>query len=125
MHALRKIAAPALGGLLAACGLSLAGCGGAAPPVRAQSDASAALRAAQEVGAERTPQAAYHVELAREQMRAAETLIERGEMDDASRALMRAKADAELAISLSRESEARQGVEQTRGHIEALERGLD
>lgn len=121
----RNIAAPALSGLLVIAGLSLAGCGGAAPPVRAQSDASAALRAAQEVGAEQTPQAAYHLELAREQIRTADALIERGRMDDASRALMRAKADAELAISLSRESDARRSAEQTRGHIDALERGLE
>lgn len=126
MHdALRLLAAPALGGLLTLGGLSVAGCGGAAPPVAAEAEASAALRAAQEVGAEQTPQAAYHLELAREQMRTAEVLIQSGKMEDAGRVLMRAKADAELAIALSREADAQQRAEETRDHIGALERGLE
>lgn len=112
----------------AACALGIAaaaaaGCGGASPPLRAQAETLAAVRSAEDVGASRSPEASYHLELANEQVAQAEQLIARGRMEDAERTLERAKADAELAIALSREAEARADAEQTREHIRALRAG--
>lgn len=115
----RLILAPALGVAMIAAS---AGCGGAAPPTRAQTDALAAVRAAEAVGAQQTPQAAYHLELAREELRQAESLIGNGKMDEASGALVRAKADADLATALSHEARTRERAEEVRRRIEALER---
>ncbi|MBN8613939.1 MAG: hypothetical protein J0L92_25300, partial [Deltaproteobacteria bacterium] len=66
------------GGLLIA-----AGCGGSPPPTRAQTDAVAAVRSAEALEADQTPAAAYQLELARGQVREADTLIRRGDMDRA------------------------------------------
>lgn len=122
MHVSRLAAGPALGALVA---LASGGCGGAPPPTRDQTEAVASLRAAEAVGAEQQPQAALHLELAREQLRTAELLIDQGKMNEASGVLMRAKADADLAIALANESRAREQAEQTRGTIESLQRGLE
>lgn len=118
----KRIAAAVLSGTLAVAGTGIAGCGGAPPPTRTQADAQAAVRSAEAVGAAETPQAAYHLALADEQMRTAQQLIRVGRMDAAERVLERAKADAELAVSLAQEDDARQQAEQVRQHIETLER---
>lgn len=88
--------------LLGAGMLGAAGCGGAAVPTAAQTDAQAAIRSAREVGAEQQPQASFYLELANEQIAEAEEKIEEGQMQRAELLLRRAEADAELAIALTR-----------------------
>lgn len=105
------------GGLLIA-----AGCGSSPPPTRAQTDAIAAVRSAEALDAESTPAAAYQLELARGQVREGETLMRRGEMDRARTALERAKADADLAVALRREAQARAAAEAAHEHIDTLRR---
>jgi hypothetical protein len=103
MSLTRRFALPVL-----ACAAWLsAGCGSTAVPVRAQSDAIAAATAAREVGAENTPEAWYHLELADDQVRQAQVLIREGRMEAAQRVLERAKLDAELAQALQREAQVR------------------
>ena len=62
-----------------------AGCASSVPQERLQS-AAAAIRAAEEVGADRQPQAALHLQLAKEQMSQANRLIEAGNGDEAGAA---------------------------------------
>ena len=81
-----------------------AGCMSAAPPTRARTETTAAIRAAREVDAMSTPRAAYHLELAEEQLTRAEALIRAGRMAEAEGMLLRAQSDAELAIFLTREA---------------------
>lgn len=95
--------------------LLCAACAGAPKPTDQLVSAQAALRAADEVGAERIPQAQLHAQLAKEQIARANKLIEDGDNADAERVLLRAKADAELAVALSRKAEAAQGLEQAQG----------
>lgn len=87
------------------------------PPLRTDSS-TAAIRAAEAVGVQDAPRAALHLQLARESVARAEVLAEKGEQDEARSLLMRAEADAELAILLSREQsekkEAALAVEQVR-----------
>src|SRR6185436_10572240 len=79
--------------------------GGAVPSDKlARSEAS--VRAAHELGAESSPQAALHIRLAREQIDQAKRLIKDGENDRAAMLLGRAEADAEVATNLTRESAA-------------------
>lgn len=97
--------------------LAVAGCGGAAPPAAARTNAAVAIRAAREVGAEQYAEAAYHLELAEEQVSRAERQIAEGRMDVAERTLERARADADLAIALTREASVRADAEDVRARI--------
>ncbi len=81
-----------------AVGSLVVGCGSAAP---SSGGANSAIRGADEVGAESQPQAAYHLQLARDQVAAAERMTANGDDVAAKRMLMRAQADAELAIALA------------------------
>jgi len=87
------------------------------PALRTESSTSA-IRAAEEVGAKEVPRAALHLQLAKEELGRAQDLAERGEKDQAASQLLRAEADAELAILLSQEqaekSEAAQAMERVR-----------
>jgi hypothetical protein len=87
-------------------------CGGAPKPVDQLVQAEGALRAARETGATDDPQAQLHAKLAQEQLARANKLIEDGENRDASRLLLRAKADAEYALVLSRMAEAERKLNQ-------------
>lgn len=63
---------------------------------------TAAIRSAEELGAPNVPQAALHLQLAKEAMVAAVEMNEQGNVEEANSLLERAEADAELAVALSR-----------------------
>ncbi|HEY3359695.1 MAG TPA: DUF4398 domain-containing protein [Polyangia bacterium] len=108
---MRIILTLSLAGTLAACATSL-------PPTEKLESSSAAIRAAEEVGAPKVPQAALHLQLAREQTQHARAALAKGERSDAEGLLMRAQADADLAVALSREDtskrQAQEAVDQVR-----------
>jgi hypothetical protein len=70
------------------------------------------MRAAQEVGAKSVPKAELHLKLAEEQVALAHKLVDNGEEERAAQILTRAKADAELAIALTRDAQAKQKVDE-------------
>jgi pyridoxal biosynthesis lyase PdxS len=82
--------------------IGIAGCGSTPAPHAKVASSEAAVRAAQETGSGNVPQAALHLKLAEEQLQSAKTLIRDNENKRAEYVLMRAQADAELAIALSR-----------------------
>lgn len=73
----------------------------ATTPLRSEASTSE-IRAAEEVGARKVPQAALHLQLAKEELAAAQALSANGEPEKAASMLTRAHADAELAVALSR-----------------------
>ncbi|MEY4581538.1 MAG: hypothetical protein RL701_6241 [Pseudomonadota bacterium] len=79
------------------------GCASSPQPTERLVSAQAAMRAAQEVGANGNPQAKLHAQLAREELERAKKLIEDGDNERAERLLLRATADAELAVAVTRE----------------------
>lgn len=84
------------------------GCGGSYPPPTQQmADVQSANRSAVELGAQTDPKAQLHLKLAEEQLDLAKTAIEKDDNERADSLLKRAKADAELAIALTRESSAK------------------
>ena len=90
--------------VVAACFAAIAGIAGcASTPVPNAKIASSegAIRAAEETGSKNIPQAALHLKLAEEQLQTAKTLIRENDNKRAEYVLMRAQADAELAIALS------------------------
>jgi hypothetical protein len=108
---MRIIVTLSLAGILGACAAPLL-------PTQRMEANSAAIRSAEEVGAPKVPQAALHLQLAREQTEHAKALFAKGERSDAEGLLMRAEADANLAVALSRgdtsQREAQEAVEQAR-----------
>ncbi|XXX73074.1 DUF4398 domain-containing protein [Sorangium sp. So ce134] len=119
--ALRRRASP-VAALAALLGLVLAGCGGSMPPPNDQlAESQAAIRAADEVGAETDPQATLHLKLAREQLEKAKKLIEAEENEAALRLLERAEADAELALAIAKARATQAQAEEALKQVEKLQ----
>jgi hypothetical protein len=94
-----RFSLPALALLLAggACATTSSG-----PSAQRLETSSAAIRAAEEVGATHSPEAALHLQLAKEQFEHARQLTNPNDKAWADRLLMRAEADAELSLALAR-----------------------
>ncbi|WP_437477486.1 DUF4398 domain-containing protein [Sorangium sp. So ce1014] len=118
--AIRRLASPAAA-LAAWVGLALAGCGGSVPPPNDQLAASqAAIRAADEVGAETDPQATLHLKLAREQLDKARQQMAAEENESALRLLERAEADAELALAIAKARSTQAQAQEALKQVEKL-----
>jgi hypothetical protein len=79
----------------------IAGCGNSAVVVDKEGTTSA-IRAAEEVGASGISNASLYLQLAKEELLKAEAFAEKGDKEQAESMLMRAQADGELAVALSR-----------------------
>lgn len=82
-------------------GLFIAGCGSNAVVVDEESTTSS-IRAAEEVGASDISSASLYLQLAKEELVKAQTFAENGDKEKAESMLLRASADGELAVALSR-----------------------
>lgn len=91
-----------------AAGLSMSAlaCAGSEVPAKQLADAEASIRAAKEVGAERSPDAALQLKMANDRLARAQQLSAEGENESAAKLLEEAEADAELALLLARKQEA-------------------
>lgn len=87
--------------------LPVAGCGAAELPQAAVTDTEAEIVAAQTLGANSHPQAALQLKQAKDQLYNAKKLANEGEEDLARMTLERARVDAELALALTQEAQAR------------------
>lgn len=105
--------------------IALAACGGASPPTHQLTESNSAIRAAEEVGAENTPKAALHLKMARDHLRNAQALIVEEEYEDAALVLKRAESDADLALALARESQARGEAESALRKVQELKREME
>jgi hypothetical protein len=93
---------------LVICPLVWGACGATVPPpTQRMADAESAERSAREVGADNQPDAQLSLKLAQEQISQAKVAMARDDNARAASLLVRAKADAELAIAQSRETNAR------------------
>jgi hypothetical protein len=98
-----------------------------AVPSLGAEDSAGAIRAAEEVGAARNPQAALHLQLAKEQFEHARKLTSADDRPMATRLLLRARADADLSLALTRESnsklEAQAALDKTKTLNDPLQQG--
>lgn len=99
----------------------LAACGGSTMPPPQSVEAKTSISAAEAVGAQNEPKAALHLKLAKDQTTQAETLLRKGEDDQARLLLEQAKVDAELALVLTREAALRAQVQQSLSKVRDLE----
>ena len=107
--------------VLAALG---AGCGTAAVPVSGSlTQAQAAIRAAEEVGARSVPKAALHLKMAQDQLQTAKGLLADGEEEEASVVLARAEIDAELALALAKDANLRAQANEAMKKVDVLKKG--
>lgn len=92
-------------------------------PKQPMAEAEAASRSAREVGADSQPAAKLKVTLADEQIAEAKAQISKGDNERATYLLVRARADAELALALAHEqnalNEKQKAVEQSSSTLEA------
>jgi hypothetical protein len=91
-------------------------------PNERMTQTQASVRGAEEVGAQRVAPAALHLQYARDQIRQAQALIDDGEFERASYTLDRARADAELAISLAKEQPLRIEAERALRQVQSMRR---
>ena len=94
----------------------IAGCGSS--PVLNKEASTSAIRAAEESGASTVPSASLYLQLAKEELENAKVLSANGEKEQAESMLLRAQADGELAVALSRgdadKKEATEAIERVR-----------
>lgn len=97
-----------------------------APPLPAERlvQAEAEVRAAQEIGADRAPQARLHLQEARDTLASARE-TNKDDPDGAARKLDIARAQAELANALAREQIARTEADQAHARLDALRNGTE
>lgn len=98
----------------------LGACGGAQLNQSKVSEVNASVRAAEAVGANDQPKAALHLQLARDEIAAAQRLAENGEEEDAQLVLERARVDAELALQLARTEQEQQKARQAWQKVQEL-----
>jgi len=101
------------------------GCGGSATSVTPRTanktaETTAAIAAAETAVTKDQPQASLYLKLAKDQLREAKQLMQEDETDKAQLVLERAEADAELALMLARESDAKRKAERARQQVESL-----
>ena len=101
----------------------VAACGSYAVPNDRMASAEAALRAAQELNAQSSPQAALHLKLAQEEIADAKRLMASGDNERADYVLIRAKADAELALAQAKEAQARAEAHRTLEQVKSMQSG--
>lgn len=100
--------------------LAVAGCAGTPVPHEQMASSQAAIRGAEEVGANNLPQAELHLQLAKDQVDKARALIEDDENERARFVLMRAESDADVAIALAKENGVRTQAQQALQQVQIL-----
>jgi hypothetical protein len=91
-------------------GLAVGGCGGGYPEPKSQLQASqVAVEEAVKAGARLGPTSRKYLNLAVKQVEEAVSLVQNGEYERADWLLLRAQADAELALALANEEQDSKG----------------
>jgi hypothetical protein len=114
---MRTISAILIGLLLVACGSSMP------PPSDRLANAEAASRSAKELGANNDPKASLHLKLADEQITQAKKLMADDDNKRADMVLQRASADAELAVMLAKESNAKGEADKAQEKVQNIKSG--
>jgi len=100
--------------------LSAVGCASSAVPLDRLTDAKATVRAAQEAGAQSTPQAALHLKMANDELASAQKAMDDNDNDRARLLLNQAQSDADLALALARGTTEKQQAQEAQAKIDGL-----
>jgi hypothetical protein len=107
--------------VLGALALLSFGCAGATAPQAEHTDAKTAISAAEAEGAQDVPQASLYLKMARDGVADAEALMAEKKYEDAQPVLERARMDAELASSLTRQAEIKDEAEAEIERVKSLQ----
>jgi uncharacterized protein DUF4398 len=110
--------------LIGAASVALGACASSPVPADRLAKSQAAIRSAQEVGADRIPPAALHLKVANEQLDLARKLMADGDNKRAEYVLMRAEADAETSVALAHETIARMDAQRTLDEVQRLKSSM-
>ena len=102
---------------------TLAGCASYPMPVQRMAAAESAARSASENGAASLPQGQLHLRLAQEEIAQAKALLQNGDNKRADFTLVRANADADLALGEAREQQTEAEAQKALQAIAALSAG--
>jgi type IV pilus biogenesis protein CpaD/CtpE len=102
--------------------IALARCASAPVNTDRLSSTEAPIRAAEELGATRVPEAALELRLAQDQMEQAKQFLRNGDKQHADMLLLRAQADAELAVALAKEAPLEAEAMNAAEQVKALQR---
>lgn len=105
---------------IGAASVALCACASSPVPADRLAQSQAAVRSAHEVGAENVPPAALHLKVANEELEMARRLISDGDNKRAEYILLRAESDANAALALAREAEARADAQRTIDQVQKL-----
>jgi hypothetical protein len=105
---------------IGAASVVLGACASSPVPADRLAQSQAAVRSAQEVGAERVPSAALHLKVANDELEQARKLIADGDNKRAEYILLRAEADADAALNLAREAQVRTDAQRTVEEVQRL-----
>jgi Domain of unknown function (DUF4398) len=100
--------------------LFIAGCGSSAVPLDKLTDAKATVRAAQEAGAETTPQAALHLKMANDELASAGKAMDDKDNERARLLTNQAQADADLSLALARGTTEKRQAQEEQAKIDGL-----
>jgi hypothetical protein len=101
-------------------GSTMTGCASPSIPSDQYGQPRETIRAATEMGTEDNPEAQLHLKLAEEELVKADKFIKQEKKNRAELALLRAEADASLALSLLKRDDARIEVEEIQAKIDEL-----
>lgn len=108
-------------GWIGAASIALvAACASSPVPADRLAKSTAAIRSAHEVGAEKVPNAALHLKVANEELQIAKQLIADGDNRRAEYVLLRAQVDADTALQLARENQARADAQRTIDEVQRV-----
>ena len=96
------------------------GCASSAVPLDRLTDAKATGRAAQEAGAQSTPQAALHLKMANDELASAQKAMDDSDNDRARLLLNQAQSDADLSLALARGTAEKQQAQAAQAKIDGL-----
>jgi len=100
------------------------GCAEGIPPIETLASTQGAIRAAEEAGAEKEPQAELHLKLAHEQLDKAKALMDSNDNDEATRLLMRASAGADVARAYARKQTTVAAADEAQAQVDKLKSKL-
>lgn len=107
-------------GWIGAASIALVACASSPVPADRLAKSTAAVRSAHELGAERVPNAALHLKVANEELDLAKKLMENGDNGRAEYVLLRAQVDADTALQLAREDQARADAQRTIDEVQKI-----
>src|SRR5215831_10073617 len=101
--------------------VALCGCASAPIVLDRLPETEAPMRAAEELGAAKVPQAALALKLAQDELQQSKVLLQEGNKQRSDVMLLRAQADAELAVALAREAPLQAEAKNAADQVKAMQ----